>query len=96
MKIIISDKAKKIIEKKSNDKTITLDIYQPNNCWIQIQEPSVEMGKPKADEKHYEIIDIEGITVYCDKTIFSLNEEVEIGVASYLGIKYLKVSKCAV
>jgi|GEM_PF-4230049 len=54
------------------------------------------MGKPKADEKHYEIIDIEGITVYCDKTIFSLNEEVEIGVASYLGIKYLKVSKCAV
>jgi|GEM_PF-6043710 len=32
MKIIISDKAKKIIEKKSNDKTITLDIYQPNNC----------------------------------------------------------------
>ncbi len=32
MKILINDKAKKMILKKSKDRVITLDIYQPNHC----------------------------------------------------------------
>lgn len=96
MNIIIDERAKKLIYKKSVDKIITLGIYQPNNCWVQVQEPSVEIGRPKDDEKHYETLLVDEITVYCDKTIFNLNESVEIKVASYLGIKYLKVAKCLV
>ncbi len=32
MNILIDEKAKKLIYKKSVDKIITLGIYQPNNC----------------------------------------------------------------
>ena len=96
MKILINDKAKKMILKKSKDRVITLDIYQPNHCWVQVQEPSVEIGTPKEAERHYEVIVIDDITVYCDRTIYTLNDQVETKVASYLGIKYLKVEKCSV
>lgn len=89
MKINIDEKALEYIKKKSKENTITVDLYQPNHCWVSVVEPSVQMEKPK-DLNPFLHLDTDGISVYYSKLIASNNKEIDIVLRKYFGMKYLK------
>lgn len=89
MKINIDSKAIDYINKKSKENTLTIDLYQPDHCWVSVVEPSVRMEKPK-DLNPYLNLDTHGVKVYYSRIIASNNDEFDIVLKKYMGIKYLK------
>lgn len=89
MKINISEKALQYIKKKSKENAITVDLYQPDHCWVSVVEPSVQMGKPK-DLNAFSLLETDGINVYYSRIIGSNNEDIDIVLKKYIGIPYLK------
>lgn len=62
---------------------------------MSITEPTVEIGKPKI-LSDYELIEHDGIKVYCSKVVISKNEELSIKLSSYFGMKHLSVGRIKV
>ena len=95
MKINIDENVVQYIKKKSKENTITLDLYQPDHCWVSVVEPSVQMGKPK-DPIRFLHLETKGVIVYYSRIIGSNNEEIDIALKKYLGMKYLKAENVAI
>ena len=89
MKINIDEKALEYIKKKPRENTITIDLYQPDHCWVSVVEPSVQLGKPK-DLNPFLHLSAQGVSIYYSRIINSNNEEIDIVLRKYLGMKYLK------
>ena len=89
MIINIEDKAVEYIKKKSKENSITIDLYQPDHCWVSVVEPSVKMEKPK-NLNPYLNLETQGVSVYYSRIIASNNEEINILLKKYFGMKYLK------
>lgn len=90
MQIIIDDKAKEYIRKKSRDNAIKIDIVEVNHCWVPLVEPSVEMGKPK-DDSLYNVYNLEDIKVYYKRELKGMGDKIRIKLDRFFWIKYLKI-----
>lgn len=53
------------------------------------------MGRPKV-VSDFELYEQDGIKVYCSKVVVSKNDELQLKLSSYLGIKHLSVGKIKV
>lgn len=62
---------------------------------MSITEPTVEIGKPKIISD-YELIEQDGLKIYCSKVVISKNEEISIKLSSYFGMKHLSIDRIKV
>lgn len=71
--------------------TIGYPDYRTNGDFAVVPVPEIFAKKPKA-EHEYNKVNIEGIDVFVSKSVFLPEEDVIIGVDSFLGMKFLTIS----
>lgn len=90
LKVLVNDDAKKYINEKSKDNSITITIKYVGSGWRPEIKPSVMMGKPMADEE-FDLVNADGIDVYIKKDIKSRKNEIKVSLEKFLWTKYLIV-----
>lgn len=68
MKFIFMDKTKKYLDKKSID-SLVIDVVDIKTCWIKPCFPSVLPGKPDKNHEKFTVHQVDGITIYANKSI---------------------------
>lgn len=90
MEICIQNEAKKYIEEKTRDKSITIVVVNTGTGWCQSYKPSVKMGKPK-DDKGFKKVKSGDIDVYIKLGIAYKKEGVKVTMSKFLWKRYLNV-----
>lgn len=89
MEVVITEKAKKYIDKK-NRKIITVDLFL-SNSGIEAALPYVYMEKPKEDINRYDKFEVEDIIVYVYKCANTKRGKIIITLSSFFFYKSLEV-----
>lgn len=71
--------------------TIGYPDYRTNGDFAVVPVPEIFAKKPKA-EQEYNKVNKDGIDVYVSKLVYMPEEDIVIGVESFLGMKFLTVS----
>ena len=91
-KVKITKDALNYLNKKGKlSVTIGYPDYRTNGDFAVVPVPEIFAKKPKA-EHEYNKVSIDGIDVYVSKSVYMPEEDVIIGLDSFLGIKFLTVS----
>lgn len=90
--IKITDVAKKYLyDKNKLNVCIEYPEYMTGNDCAFVQVPEIFAKKPKKEEE-YNVTYLEGINIYVSKLIRMPDNDVTIGLTSFLGLKRLTVS----
>lgn len=85
MNLVLSDKLKQYLGKK-NTRILTVDQVDLKNCWLAPNLPSVMESLPKEPEK-FNKQEVDGITIYLNKSIKFNRETVKLDIRKYLFTK---------
>jgi len=89
MKIIITDKAKKYLERKGG-KVLTIDLLIAG-CCIEIAETIAKIGPPNNDQHKFEVLEIEDYTIYYLRGIDAIDDCLTVTISKFFGIEALEV-----
>lgn len=89
MKILINEKAKKLLEKR-NSKVVTIEVKGCNSWGGMVFKPLASVGKPYNAE-NYTLECVDGVDVYVMKGIKAINDTVEVSTTSFLFMENLVV-----
>ena len=88
--VVVDDEAKKYINEKSKDNSITVTMINRGSVWRPQLEPSVGMEEP--DNKNaFKRFDINGVSVYVKRDIEFRKNKIKVSIGKMLWKKYLKV-----
>jgi hypothetical protein len=89
MRIVISDKAKKYLEKKG-EKVLTIDLLIAG-CCIEIAEPIAKLGPPNTDQHKFDLFEEDGYSVYFLRGIDAKDDCLTIALNKFFGVEALEV-----
>lgn len=88
--VVVDDEAKKYINEKSKDNSITVTMINRGSVWRPQLEPSVGMEEP--DNKNaFKRFDVNGVSVYVKRDIEFRKNKIKVSIGKMLWKKYLKV-----
>ena len=90
MKIILDEKAKNFLNKKSNS-VITVDVKGCSSWSGIVLKPMASLGKP-LDVDKYTLENVDGIDVYLMNGIKAVNDTVTVSTISFLFMENLVVN----
>lgn len=79
-----------IIEKSSGKNSLIVELIDIRSGWCTVKKLSVEIGQPELKEG-YIVLKDKDVTLYLDKAIRVLKEEVKVSLSNLLVTKNLKV-----
>lgn len=89
MKIVITDKAKKYLDKKGG-KVLTIDLLIAG-CCIEIAEPIAKIGLPNNDQHKFDVLEVDGYTVYFLRGIDAIDDCLTVNISKFFGVEALEV-----
>jgi predicted transcriptional regulator len=79
-----------IIDKSSGKNSLTIELIDIKSGWCTVKKLSVEIGEPEHKEA-YIILKEKDTTVYLDKALRVIKNDVNVSLSNFLGKKSLKV-----
>jgi hypothetical protein len=89
MRIVITDKAKKYLEKKG-EKVLTIDLLIAG-CCLEIAEPIAKFGPPSNDQHKFDLFEEEDYKVHFLRGIDAKDNCLTITLNKFFGIEALEV-----
>lgn len=86
IKVVINEKAKKLLKEKQRDIIVELKGWSNWNCSTELK-PSVSIGKPK-NTNAFDFFEVEKYNIYVSRMI-SKDAFVEISSGNFYGLEYL-------
>lgn len=90
MKLIVDEKAREYIKKKSHDRSIRVEGQVAGCGWATYYEPSVKMGPP-TDNRKFEVFESEDIKLYLAPGIIPKGDIIRVRLNRFLGIRRIVV-----
>lgn len=86
IKVVINEKAKKLLKENQKDITLELKGWSSWNCLTELK-PSVSIGKPK-NTNAFDFFEVDEYNIYVSRKI-SEDAFIEISSGNFYGMEYL-------